>query len=333
MFDILAIMAAILLSITNLFSTVGFVQTYQTYNAKIRLNDVIDIASDSALNSTKMHLNAELNKTDIDPEQVFKEYFITIADSYGLGDIIKGSELEMKLNLMFPFMVLVVNDGFYIRYIDDRDIDEYLREDMSMPDIRPKKGYNVKLTPKIPFTEVREKDGKIIKWAFQGDYYVVDEEKSKMTSTADKLDALEVKQIDYDSDLFEKEALPAINRKVTEVMKSYVKRINRSGNQQILLPRQYDNESEILNLQGPSIITFVDDFDLESKPLTTFNIAGTQIMKRRRIFGYVKDGVRVYSYEGCAGLPSKIIKVFTTAEEAVNYGYVPDLTAQCIYYE
>ena len=122
-----------------------------------------------------------------------------------------------------------------------------------------------------------------------------------------------------------------IARQVTQTIRALVKDINENAKEQIALPLEFAGDS-VLNIQGPSILVYAKDFDLESRKIDLFTVAGTQIQEANRVIGYTEGGKKLYSFTNWKNSKSSgttvtanIEKIYATAEEAVKDGYQPDL--------
>lgn len=331
-FNIIILVVVSIMSVVQTQINFNNLQAQRKFLAYNRLNMVIDNSSDAALSSAALQLSAELQNTDIDPEEVFKEFLQDVAYSYNMGDFKEGTNTYYKLNHLFPFIVLLTNDGFYIRYLREKQYDKIEQPaDTSTAIPNNRKEYMPYITPKLPYTYVTgtEPDVKAYKYAFSGDIIKIDAKYiNKDTVTQEDIDkSYTVEHIDYDSKRYETEVLPRIAETVTKKVKAFIKELNTNADMQIMLPQEYELQSKIFPISGISLITFTKNFDLESDPINVFNIAGTQIVRQQKVYCYQEDGKKYYYFENSKnGVDPKLIdKVVNTAEEAVELGYSPAL--------
>ena len=331
-FNIIILIVVSIMSVVQTQMNFNNLQSQRKFLAYNRLNMVIDNSSDAALNSATLQLTAELQNTDLDPNEIFNEFLQNVAYSYNMGEVKESTNTYYKLNHLFPFMVLLTNDGFYIRYLRSTQYDKVEQPaNTTTPIPTNKNEYQPYITPKLPYTYITGEEPNVTayKYAFSGDVIKIDAQYiNKDTISSDDIEkSYIVDHIDYDSKRYEKEVLPRIAESVTKRVKAFIKDLNTNADMQIILPQEYELQSKIFPISGLSLITFTKNFDLESEPISVFNIAGTQIVRQHKVYCYQEDGKKYYYFENSKNPvdPKQVEKVVNSAEEAVELGYSPAL--------
>lgn len=281
--NIASIVLAIIISLTSTIAYSKVSDSLKMNTAKRHLNRVINNASDSALKEATFRMNIDSKDAMIEAEQVFETFYAVFADSFEMRPLNSKDTLN-RIYEMLPLMALVVNDGFYITY-NDRDTNGKL--------VR-------RYTPKLPITDMsRAGAGIYSRSAYQDDHWEVTKVGGVYSLRLNR------KEKKLDNALLDKNTAIIMDR-----LRAFVKNINNNSKSQISMkvdPK--DIERYKWNMRGSSLIVICDDFDLLSKPIDSFTIAGTQLTERNRVLVYEKNGKKYYKFV------SNIDNNFTNADD------------------
>ena len=302
--DYVSYAAAILLSILVVVTSstnIGYMEEYNKQNARKRLDIVINNAADSSLQDALQRLVVDSKEVNVNPELLFENFYKVFAESYGMTNI-SSDKTRLEIYKLLPLISYIGEDAMYVTY------NEVVNGKLER-----------RVTPAIPYVENKE--------AYTFAYAYEEGVKYKIDATNKLIEGQTLDTSQSSTDIRDE----VIARQVTQTIRALVKDINENAKEQIALPLEFAGDS-VLNIQGPSILVYAKDFNLESRKIDLFTVAGTQVQEANRVIGYTEGGRKLYSFTNWKNnkssgttVTANIEKIYATAEEAVKDGYQPDL--------
>lgn len=121
-----------------------------------------------------------------------------------------------------------------------------------------------------------------------------------------------------------------VNTKVSDDLMYDFQKTTGRGHEFLYLPNKLSTMTKVNPIKGPSVLAFIDKWDVgTTHKLTSFSIGGARIEKARMVAGYTgenKDGtkIKLYCYADLLPKGAPIEEMFTTVEGAAKAGYYWD---------
>ncbi|MFD0588511.1 hypothetical protein ACFQZE_10900 [Paenibacillus sp. GCM10027627] len=120
-----------------------------------------------------------------------------------------------------------------------------------------------------------------------------------------------------------------INKTISGEMARRIEQTNESNpnwKHQFFIPEQLTTLSGVNPIEGPSFLVLVQNIKMNTtRPISGFSVAGTSVEMRRMVAGYVRDGVKYYTYADNLPAGNVADEMFYSVNEAANMGYFPDI--------
>jgi len=291
---------------------------------ELRLKYVVDYATEGAFMQALLGDNLGISYKDLESVnltptntlETFKSIFLM---SYDMS--ISDENMKMLDNYI-KVAVLVNNDGFYVADLVEVDTPSLVEKGgeyelrwglkrpfaIGYPSSSPTKyvAYNLS----TEFWSMAKKNGSDIEIKYGKDF-------------AD----LAVEGVFVDRETINKE----VSRLVTNAINASIARrnvlYNKLDNKFIYIPSSQTMQG-VNSLSKPSLFISVGGIDfLKTDKLEASSVGGYTIYKKKRVLGFVKDGIKYYCYE--SQLPKAefglVDDFFNTVDEAAQKGYRPHI--------
>lgn len=270
---------------------------------EIRLQRAVNVSVDAAIEDILMaHPNVDLFNMVVDPDRVSDVFFNTFLISY---DMAQSEENKQTLYTYVPLLVLLLDDGFYVGqggYTDDGT------------------HWDWRWSDKIPFTLY---EGNNV-WALR-----ISNENVRRYNWNYPTDSSYFEfEISYPD---KKVSDRIIAQHIMSVVASYINQANeasRSFSNQFYIPAEFIAEYQAANIQGPTLMAFMQNVDLFSrKPIEAFGIGGAQLQLLRRVVAWTDgSGNKWYCYhDQYAGALGDVEQQYRDIYTASLDGYKPYL--------
>ncbi|WP_138755929.1 hypothetical protein [Paenibacillus sinopodophylli] len=120
-----------------------------------------------------------------------------------------------------------------------------------------------------------------------------------------------------------------INQTVSNEMASRIDQLNEvnpNWKNFFYIPNQLTTFSGVNPIESPSFLILVQGVTLNTtRPISGFSISGTSIDRVRMVAGYIRFGVKYYTYVDLVPAGIEVDEFFDTFNEAAKADYYPDL--------
>lgn len=279
------------------------VRTEQMQLEEYVLKYAIDYSTDAAVEEmlNTAHLGqdyADKGKTNADPEVALSTFLNLMCLNYDLP-LTDKAKLQIESGYI-PVFCVAAYDGYYL-YSPTKDADG---------------GYYLQCSLKQPYTYLK------------GNAYYT------LTLGGDSVYKLQngnlTKETLSSQGITEAEAYRAINATVSDALVYQFQESTGKEGEYIYIPSQMSTIKQVNPISGPTVLSFVDGWDLKTThSISAFSIGGAQVEDARMVAGYVvvnADGssTKLYAYADLLPAGTPIVDTFTSVEAAAREGYYYD---------
>ena len=315
---IFANFTALLLLVSVSFGLLQYQSKDQEEFESLRLQYAINKATDASVlgaltTTTDVGYDYSDKRVTLNPETALKEFVDSLLFSYGLepSALLRA---EIRGNYL-PIFTVAVFDGFYVAQ------PTMIKASANVPEnAATDVDWDMTFAPKMPYTY--RNGGQVYALNLGANYYL------RLAGAAVE------KVVGLPPGLATKEAVVAEINKVlsTELSVSMDKfnANNPSWKNTFYIPTKLTDMTRTNPVSSESVIALVQGMNLTTvTPLSAFSVGGSRVSDRRLVTGYVRNGIKYYSYSDQSSqiIPAITVDdVYSTIVEAAADGYTADLT-------